>query len=65
MTRSDRFFQVLIGGGLEADQSPIRLVSDVFGRRWPAEDLWQMVPGAENVPPGLAMAEERNVLPWG
>jgi len=56
ITRMHRFVQVLLGGGLEPGWETIHHVTNVVGGRWPAEDLWQMVPGAEDVPPGLAPA---------
>lgn len=63
ITRKDRFLQVLLGGGLEPGWDTIHHVADAVGGRWPAEDLWRILPGAGDVPPGLAIAEEREILP--
>ncbi len=70
MIRKDRFLQMLIGGGLEVAEEgfepgwdTMAQVGNAVDPRWPSEDAWDMVPEAADVPAGLAIAEEREVLP--
>ncbi len=63
LIRKDRWVEILLGGGLEPGWDVISEVGNTVDSRWPSEDVWQMVPEIEDVPAGLAVSEEREVLP--
>lgn len=60
--RKDRWVEILLGGGLEPGWDVIAQVGNAVDSRWPSDDVWQMVPTVEEVPAGLQVAEEREVL---
>ena len=63
LVRKDEFLQAAAGYGIEDATSQTMDVLAALDDRWPDDDLWAMVPEPADVPDGLELVEEEELLP--
>jgi hypothetical protein len=63
LVRKDNLIQAAAGYGIEDATSQTLDVLAALDDRWPDGDLWAMVPESADVPDGLELSEEEELLP--
>jgi len=63
LVRKDRFLQLMLGYSVMGAISPVADLVATLDQRWPSADLWAMMPTLEDMPPGMSVTDEGELLP--
>jgi hypothetical protein len=63
LVRKDRFLQALTGANLMGAMTQVAEIATTLDERWPSDDLWDLVPTIDDLPVGMAVTSEDEILP--
>lgn len=63
LVRKDRFVQALTGANLMGAMTQVAEIATSLDERWPSDDLWDLVPTVDDLPVGMAVTNEEEILP--
>ena len=63
LVRKENYVQVLLGANLLGAMTQVAEVAAGLDERWPSDDLWDLVPTVDDLPVGMAVTSENEILP--